>query len=396
MLGSTTTIRLISSSCTLMAGTVPGLTEIGLAVEDVLPSVPSTYNQLYFFVLITDILFYRTQIQIATRTFYFELPPSSHPLHDTPDTTPEADIDPTSADDPLQPASPGACAGPSSSPPPVEVPVPPPISRKRRRSSHGSDSRSPSPTPRRRNSAGTKAVLAKGKGKGKGLGKGKGKGKGKTTLPADPPPAKVEVEPRPKPAPVPVQNESSDDEQLVSINDLHQVDLDELEAMAPSDQEEEGMGPIQFPEKPTTKTKPTNKAGKPREIKKLPAKGLLAPPLPPPSEPSSSKPIPILPLPPKEREREPPQDPNQPRQPKKYMTQRLIAKAQMQTLPRPPPDQMPPKPPFTYAILCYRAITDLGGKASLSEIVNWIREKHEWYRWNDECGWEVRWSPFLT
>ena len=71
------------------------------------------------------------------------------------------------------------------------------------------------------------------------------------------------------------------------------------------------------------------------------------------------------------------------------MTQRLIAKTQLAQLPRPPPDQMPPKPPFTYAILCFRAIQELGGKASLSEIVNWIRDKHEWYRWNDECGWEV-------
>lgn len=56
---------------------------------------------------------------------------------------------------------------------------------------------------------------------------------------------------------------------------------------------------------------------------------------------------------------------------------------------RPPPEQMPPKPPYTYAILCYRAIAAHNGQASLSEIVSWIRDEFEWYRWNDECGWEV-------
>lgn len=301
----------------------------------------------------------RTQIQIATRTFYFELPPS-HPVHDTPDTTPEADIDPTSADDPLQPLSPGP-----SSPPPVAV------SRKRRRPSHDQESRSPSPTPavsRRRNSLASKATA-----KGKGQGKGKGKG--------NPAPAR-KVQPPPKPA-TPEPDDSSDDEQLVSINDLHQDELDELQAVVPSDHDAEGD---EAQDKPLAK-KPAAKPSKGRDQKKpAPAsKGLLAPPAKAqlPCGPSTSQfqPAPV----PKEA-----YDPSQPRQPKKYMTQRLIAKAEMQKIPRPPPDQMPPKPPYTYAILCYRAISDLGGKASLSEIVNWIREKYEWYRWNDECGWEVR------
>lgn len=49
---------------------------------------------------------------------------------------------------------------------------------------------------------------------------------------------------------------------------------------------------------------------------------------------------------------------------------------------------MPPKPPFTYAQLCYRAIKALGGKASLQEICSWIRETFDWYKF---CAkdWEV-------
>ncbi|TFY53641.1 hypothetical protein EVJ58_g9341 [Rhodofomes roseus] len=49
--------------------------------------------------------------------------------------------------------------------------------------------------------------------------------------------------------------------------------------------------------------------------------------------------------------------------------------------PPPPPEVMPPKPPFTYAQLCYRAIKALGGKASLQEICQWIRETFDWYKY---------------
>ena len=49
---------------------------------------------------------------------------------------------------------------------------------------------------------------------------------------------------------------------------------------------------------------------------------------------------------------------------------------------------MPPKPPFTYAQLIYRAIQDIGGKATLQEICNWITNKHEYYQYAD-AAWMV-------
>ncbi|KAI0637895.1 fork head domain-containing protein [Trametes polyzona] len=49
--------------------------------------------------------------------------------------------------------------------------------------------------------------------------------------------------------------------------------------------------------------------------------------------------------------------------------------------PLPPPEVMPPKPPFTYAQLCYRAIKALGGKASLQEICQWIKDTYDWYKY---------------
>ena len=50
---------------------------------------------------------------------------------------------------------------------------------------------------------------------------------------------------------------------------------------------------------------------------------------------------------------------------------------------------MPPKPPFTYAQLCYRAIKSLGGKATLQDIISWMMESFDWYRFNEKTGWEV-------
>ena len=55
---------------------------------------------------------------------------------------------------------------------------------------------------------------------------------------------------------------------------------------------------------------------------------------------------------------------------------------------RPKPEIMPPKPPFTYAQLIYRAIQDIGGKATLQEICNWIMNKHEYYQYAD-AAWMV-------
>lgn len=50
---------------------------------------------------------------------------------------------------------------------------------------------------------------------------------------------------------------------------------------------------------------------------------------------------------------------------------------------RPRPEDIPPKPPFTYAQLIYRSIKELGGKATLQEICSWIMNAHEYYRYAD-------------
>ncbi|KII95886.1 hypothetical protein PLICRDRAFT_34839 [Plicaturopsis crispa FD-325 SS-3] len=56
--------------------------------------------------------------------------------------------------------------------------------------------------------------------------------------------------------------------------------------------------------------------------------------------------------------------------------------------PRPRPEVMPPKPPLTYAQLCYRAIKALGGKATLQDICQWMMETFDWYHFNEGAGWE--------
>ena len=56
--------------------------------------------------------------------------------------------------------------------------------------------------------------------------------------------------------------------------------------------------------------------------------------------------------------------------------------------PLPTPEVMPPKPQLTYAQLCYRAIKALGGKASLQEICQWIKDTHDWYKYCSK-DWEV-------
>ncbi|KAF8843157.1 hypothetical protein BDN67DRAFT_1009215 [Paxillus ammoniavirescens] len=56
--------------------------------------------------------------------------------------------------------------------------------------------------------------------------------------------------------------------------------------------------------------------------------------------------------------------------------------------PLPKPEVMPPKPQFTYAQLCYRAIKAMGGKATLQDICGWMIDNYDWYRYNEGAGWE--------
>ncbi|KAG8920808.1 Pre-rRNA-processing protein fhl1 [Tulasnella sp. 417] len=310
-----------------------------------------------------------TKIQISSRTFYFVLPPpavSESPL--TPETTPEADAIPTAAEDCAtnddvspKPNKHAASRSPSPVPPkkrrlkpprsPIKSPprappdAQPPSSRSRRRRSASSSSSSSSS---RKISSQTHPLLQE---------------------PMEP-------------------DEESEGDELVSIGDLEQDELNELRVL-----DESGNGSKEV------SGKGSQKAGK--GVRRRGGTSSKGPPgLKTTSQPSSEQPstsptqLPLIrPLPAKLakellKQSMPPSDPSAPKQPKRYMTQRLIQKTQLAQLPRPPPDKMPPKPPFTYAILCFRAIQELGGKASLSEIVNWIRDTHEWYRWNDECGWE--------
>jgi len=53
------------------------------------------------------------------------------------------------------------------------------------------------------------------------------------------------------------------------------------------------------------------------------------------------------------------------------------------------PEIMPPKPPFTYAQLIYRAIKATDGKATLQEICNWIMTTYDYYKYADGA-WMVR------
>ena len=47
------------------------------------------------------------------------------------------------------------------------------------------------------------------------------------------------------------------------------------------------------------------------------------------------------------------------------------------------PKIMPPKPPFTYAQLIYRAIKATDGKATLQEICNWIMTTYNYFKYVD-------------
>ncbi|KAG8913194.1 Pre-rRNA-processing protein fhl1, partial [Tulasnella sp. 408] len=317
----------------------------------------------------------RTKIQISSRTFYFVLPPpavTESPL--TPETTPEADAIPTAAEDcatndEISPKSNKHAASRSPSPvPPKKRRLKPPRSPVKSPPRAPPDTQ-PSPSrPRRRGSTSSSSSSSSSRG---------------AESHADLPVLQQPTEP----------NEESEGDELVSIGDLEQDDLNELRAL-----DEGGKGSKGVSGKGAQKAGKGVRRGGGTSSKGVSSKG--QPGLKTTSQSSSEQPstsptqLPLIrPLPAKLakellKQTMPPPDPNAPKQPKRYMTQRLIQKTQLAQLPRPPPDKMPPKPPFTYAILCFRAIQELGGKASLSEIVNWIRDTHEWYRWNDECGWE--------
>ncbi|THG94692.1 hypothetical protein EW026_g6829 [Hermanssonia centrifuga] len=62
-------------------------------------------------------------------------------------------------------------------------------------------------------------------------------------------------------------------------------------------------------------------------------------------------------------------------------------KSDADAFPRMKPEDLPPKPQFTYAQLCYRAIKGLDGRGSLQEICQWIQDTYEWYKYSDK-DWE--------
>jgi len=129
---------------------------------------------------------------------------------------------------------------------------------------------------------------------------------------------------------------------------------------------------------------------------------------PPSSQPSHSPPPPEVKLPPPSPEPQAPPKPKPKAQPQPQPQPELpnsnaIGKSTKANskkrkksdvdpppvLVRPKPEDMPPKPPFTYAQLIYRAIKDIGGKATLQEICTWIMNTHEYYKYADG-SWMVR------
>ena len=73
----------------------------------------------------------------------------------------------------------------------------------------------------------------------------------------------------------------------------------------------------------------------------------------------------------------------------RFKSNKKRKKSDADAFPRVKPEVMPPKPQFTYAQLCYRAIKALGGRASLQDICQWIQDSYEWYKYSDK-DWEVR------
>ncbi|KAG1755998.1 hypothetical protein EDB19DRAFT_1902167 [Suillus lakei] len=105
---------------------------------------------------------------------------------------------------------------------------------------------------------------------------------------------------------------------------------------------------------------------------------------PPSSLPSNSPPPVSVPVPPPKTP-----DPQLPNTNSISRAKNAPKKRKKSDLPVPKPEVMPPKPQFTYAQLCYRAIKAMGGKATLQDICSWMMENYDWYRYNEGAGWEV-------
>ncbi|TFK43235.1 hypothetical protein BDQ12DRAFT_731282 [Crucibulum laeve] len=115
---------------------------------------------------------------------------------------------------------------------------------------------------------------------------------------------------------------------------------------------------------------------------------------PPSSQPSHSPPPPVeVKLPPPSPEPQLPPEP-QPQLPNSNAIGKSNKAANSKkrkksdgdpppVLERRKPEDMPPKPQFTYAQLIYRAIKSIGGKATLQEICTWIMNTYEYYRYAD-------------
>ncbi|EJT97747.1 hypothetical protein DACRYDRAFT_102396 [Dacryopinax primogenitus] len=49
----------------------------------------------------------------------------------------------------------------------------------------------------------------------------------------------------------------------------------------------------------------------------------------------------------------------------------------------------PQKPPYTYAQLCYRALHEMGGRATLQDIIDWMIRTFEWFKQHPNSGWQT-------
>ncbi|KAG2152872.1 hypothetical protein DEU56DRAFT_727576 [Suillus clintonianus] len=105
---------------------------------------------------------------------------------------------------------------------------------------------------------------------------------------------------------------------------------------------------------------------------------------PPSSLPSNSPPPVSVPIPPPKSPD--PQLPNTNSISRAKNAPKKRKKSDLALIPK--PEVMPPKPQFTYAQLCYRAIKAMGGKATLQDICSWMMENYDWYRYNEGAGWE--------
>ncbi|TCD71369.1 Pre-rRNA-processing protein fhl1 [Steccherinum ochraceum] len=111
---------------------------------------------------------------------------------------------------------------------------------------------------------------------------------------------------------------------------------------------------------------------------------------PPSSLPSCSPPpVPAAPAPPKNPPHvsAQPQLPNSNSIPRPKSNPKKRKKSEIEAQPLPKPDVIPPKPQYTYAQLCYRAIKGLAGRGSLQDICQWIQENFEYYKYSDK-DWE--------